>query len=126
MAEISCKTKRYPLDLTDEEWKRIQLLMPKPPRRGRKVGADDPGRDRFWERCRPVHLLTRKVRCGCCGEPLANVGRDYLACSAARKQGTCTNTRGIRREQLETLIVDALHTLELMGWTAPAERHRVP
>jgi transposase len=29
------KTKRYPSDLTDEEWYRIAPLMPKPGRRGR-------------------------------------------------------------------------------------------
>ena len=40
MAEIARKTKRYPSDLTDEEWERIRPLMPKPPRRGRKVSVD--------------------------------------------------------------------------------------
>jgi transposase len=29
------KTKHYPSDLTDEEWERLALLMPKPGRRGR-------------------------------------------------------------------------------------------
>jgi transposase len=36
MARIAKKTKRYPSDLTDEEWLRIALLMPKPRRRGRR------------------------------------------------------------------------------------------
>ena len=40
MAEIARKTKRYPSDLTDEEWERIKPLMPKPPRRGRKISVD--------------------------------------------------------------------------------------
>ena len=40
MAEIARKTKRYPSDLTDEEWQRILPLLPEPPRRGRKVGVD--------------------------------------------------------------------------------------
>jgi transposase len=40
MAEIARKTKRYPTDLTDEEWERIQPLLPKPPRRGRKLSVD--------------------------------------------------------------------------------------
>ena len=40
MAEIARKTKRYPSDLTDEEWERIAPLMPKPPRRGRKPAVD--------------------------------------------------------------------------------------
>jgi transposase len=35
MAEITRKTKRYPSDLTDEEWEQIAPLMPKPGRRGR-------------------------------------------------------------------------------------------
>ncbi len=41
MAEIARKTKRYPSDLTEEEWQRILPLLPEPPRRGRKVGVDD-------------------------------------------------------------------------------------
>jgi len=40
MADIARKTKRYPTDLTDEEWVRIEPLMPKPPKRGRKVSVD--------------------------------------------------------------------------------------
>ena len=35
MAQIAKKTKRYPSDLTDEEWEQIAPLMPKPGRRGR-------------------------------------------------------------------------------------------
>jgi putative transposase len=40
MAEIARKTKRYPTDLTDDEWERIQPLLPQPPRRGRKPTVD--------------------------------------------------------------------------------------
>jgi hypothetical protein len=40
MAEIARKTKRYPSDLTDEEWARIEPLMPKPSRRGRPRKVD--------------------------------------------------------------------------------------
>jgi putative transposase len=40
MAELARKTKRYPSDLTDEEWERIEPLLPKPPRRGRKPVVD--------------------------------------------------------------------------------------
>ncbi len=40
MAEIARKTKRYPTDLTDEEWERIRALLPKAPRRGRKPKTD--------------------------------------------------------------------------------------
>jgi site-specific DNA recombinase len=39
---------------------------------------------------------------------LASVGRDDLACSAARGQGTCSNRKGVRRAPLEALIVEGL------------------
>ena len=40
MADIEKKTKRYPSDLTDEEWERIAPLLPKPAKRGRKPAVD--------------------------------------------------------------------------------------
>lgn len=40
MADIAKKTKRYPSDLTDEEWTRIAPLLPRPARRGRKPAVD--------------------------------------------------------------------------------------
>lgn len=36
-AQIAKKTKRYPSDLTDEEWAQIAPLMPAPGRRGRPL-----------------------------------------------------------------------------------------
>jgi len=65
---------------------------------------------RFWERRRPDHLLTGLVHCGCCGGPMAAVGRDYLACSAARKHDTCGARKGIRRSILESVVLDLLKT----------------
>ena len=63
---------------------------------------------RFWEQRRAQHLLTGLVYCGSCGSRLASVGRDYLACSAARGQGTCSNRKSIRRGPLEELILEGL------------------
>lgn len=65
---------------------------------------------RFWERRRPDHLLTGLVHCDCCGGPFAAVGRDYLACSGARKLGTCTSRKSIRRSVLEGAVLDLLKT----------------
>lgn len=56
MAKIAKKTKRYPSDLTDEEWERIAPLMPKPGRRGR------PREVEFREVINAVRYL---VRSGC-------------------------------------------------------------
>src|SRR5258708_5271733 len=56
MAKIAKKTKRYPSDLTDEEWAEIAPLMPKPGRRGR------PREVEFREVINAVRYL---VRSGC-------------------------------------------------------------
>ncbi len=56
MAKIAKKTKRYPSDLTDEEWEQIGPLMPKPGRRGRPREVD------FREVINAVRYL---VRSGC-------------------------------------------------------------
>jgi site-specific DNA recombinase len=61
---------------------------------------------RFWERRRAVHLLTGRAFCGACGGPIAAAGRDYLACSNARKLGTCTERKGIRRAVLEEFVLE--------------------
>lgn len=42
MAVIERKTKRYPTDLTYEEWARIAPLLPAPTKRGRKPSVDHP------------------------------------------------------------------------------------
>src|SRR5271170_174390 len=53
MAKIAKKTKRYPSDLTDEEWDQIAPLMPKPGRRGRPREVD------FREVVNAVRYLVR-------------------------------------------------------------------
>jgi site-specific DNA recombinase len=61
---------------------------------------------RFWERRRAVHMLTGRAFCGACGGPMAAAGRDYLACSNARKLGTCGERKAIRRPVLEGYVLD--------------------
>jgi transposase len=56
MAQIARKTKRYPSDLTDEEWDRLAPLMPKLGRRGRPREVD------FREVINAVRYL---LRSGC-------------------------------------------------------------
>jgi hypothetical protein len=62
---------------------------------------------RFWERRRAVHMLTGRAFCGACGGPMAAVGRDYLACSNARKLGSCDERKGIRRSDHATEVAAA-------------------
>jgi site-specific DNA recombinase len=67
-----------------------------------------PTRPKFWEKRRSQHLLAGKSFCGTRGGAFSAVGRDSLACSAARRQGTCSNRAGIRRPVLDGLILDAM------------------
>ena len=63
----------------------------------------DPSTGQRMSRMNPESHWVRRD----CLELRINVGRDYLACSAARKQGVCSSTRGIRRQELDRLILDA-------------------
>ncbi len=71
-------------------------------------GADAPDRPRYWDHRRAQHVLTNKVFCGCCGGAFSAVGKDYLACTTARRQGVCDNRQSIRRQVLEGLVLEAL------------------
>ncbi|MGY6411659.1 MAG: recombinase family protein [Alkalilacustris sp.] len=74
----------------------------------------------FWKKRRQTHLLTGLLRCGCCGGGFAAVGKDYVACAAARKLGTCEQRRSFRRAELEDAVLDLLRT-RLMQPDAVAE-----
>jgi site-specific DNA recombinase len=63
---------------------------------------------RFWEKRRSRHLLSGLAYCQECGSAYASIGRDYLACSAARGSGNCSNRQSIRRSALEALILNGL------------------
>lgn len=91
--------------LDDALWHKVQQRLG---RIRQSPGVVKARAHRFWEHRRPKHLLTGLVTCGVCGSTFASAGRDYLACGAARRQGTCTSRRSIRRSALETLILDGL------------------
>jgi site-specific DNA recombinase len=86
----------------DALWERVKT------RQG-AIGADPRveaiKKTRFWERRRPVHLLTGRAFCSACGGTFAAVGRDYLACSNARKLATCNQRKGLRRAVVEDLVL---------------------
>jgi len=91
--------------LPDQLWERVQSRL-----QGIRGSArsENIRRHEFWKRRRPQHLLTGCVFCGTCGGSMASVGKDYLACARARRNGTCTNRRSIRRGLVEGMILDAL------------------
>ena len=84
MAKIAKKTKRYPSDLTDEEWEAIAPLMPQPGRRGR------PREVEFREVINAVRYL---VRSGCGWRMLPahfGLGVRSTAGSASWRGGSCS------------------------------------
>lgn len=74
----------------------------------RDIAAQYPAGQWIREKTRSKHLLTGLLRCGCCGGGFASVGKDYLACSAARKQGACTQNRSFKRGDLEEVVLTLL------------------
>ena len=83
MAKIAKKTKRYPCDLTDEEWARIAPLMPKPGRMGRPRETD------FREVINAVRYL---VRSGCGWRMLPHhfIGERFTVGSANWRGAFCS------------------------------------
>jgi uncharacterized repeat protein (TIGR03803 family) len=73
-------------------------------------GADQPDRPKYWEKRRAGHLLTQKVFCGVCGGIMTNRGKDYLGCSKAARQGLGANTKGMRRPEIDALVIDGLRS----------------
>jgi DNA invertase Pin-like site-specific DNA recombinase len=62
----------------------------------------------FWKQRRPKHLLTGLVACGECGGLMAAVGKDYLACTAARSGAGCSNRKSIKRARVEEVVLEGL------------------
>jgi DNA invertase Pin-like site-specific DNA recombinase len=91
--------------IDDALWDRVKERQEKIDASSRVQGIKA---SRFWEHRRKTHLLTGLLRCGRCGGGFASVGKDYLACSAARKLGTCDQRRGFKRDFMETAVLDLL------------------
>jgi hypothetical protein len=65
-------------------------------------------RREFWRLRHPKHLLSGLIKCGCCGSNMQSVGKDYLACGAARVGAGCSNRRSVKRQLVEEAVLDGL------------------
>lgn len=72
---------------------------------------------------RPRSLLSGLVVCGCCGGPFALRGQDRYGCSTHIMNGSCANSRTIRRDALEERVLVGLKD-RLMAPEAAAEAIR--
>lgn len=59
-------------------------------------------------RRRPQSLLSGLIFCGCCGGPYSLRGAGRFACSNHISKGTCSNSRTVPREDLESRVLSGL------------------
>ncbi|WP_176953110.1 transposase [Belnapia rosea] len=76
MADLARRTKRYPIDLTDEEWAVVEPLLPRPTRRGR------PPVVALREVLNAIRYLARAD----CVQHLPHVGAEWSATPCRRRQ----------------------------------------
>ncbi|MET3524155.1 zinc ribbon domain-containing protein [Mesorhizobium abyssinicae] len=55
------------------------------------------------------YLFSRLTKCACCGGGYTMISADLVGCATARNKGTCDNRKNIRRDKLETRVLNALH-----------------
>jgi len=64
----------------------------------------------FYDKRRPRHFWTGKVRCGCCGGGYIKISKDLLGCATSRNKGkaVCSNRKNIRADVLEDQLLTSL------------------
>jgi site-specific DNA recombinase len=62
----------------------------------------------YWDRRRPRYLFTGLMRCAVCGGGIINFNKIYIGCANARNKGTCDNQATMRRDDLETAVLEGL------------------
>ena len=59
---------------------------------------------------RPRFLLSGLLTCGVCGGGYTIRAKDRYGCARRGSQGTCSNSRGINRQELERRVLDGLRS----------------
>jgi site-specific DNA recombinase len=59
---------------------------------------------------RPRFLLSGLLTCGVCGGGFTITAKDRYGCARRSRQGTCSNNRGIKRQELERRVLDGLRS----------------
>ncbi|RWR04250.1 recombinase family protein [Paenirhodobacter populi] len=61
-------------------------------------------------RRRPKYLFSGLTKCACCGGGYSAISATHIGCSTARNKGTCDNRVNIRRDELESRVLNALRS----------------
>ena len=78
-------------------------------KRQSELDREDSG---LWNKKRPQYLLSGLAKCGICGGGYSKINKFYYGCSASKNKGEalCDNRKTIKREILETFVLDAMQT----------------
>jgi site-specific DNA recombinase len=88
--------------INESLWERVKARQGAPTAGG---SGEAPG---YWDRRRPRYLFTGLMRCAVCGGGIVNFNKAYIGCANARNKGTCNNKATMRRDDLETAVLDGL------------------
>ena len=97
--------------IDDELWAAVRARQGRLSHRERRSSnAPKAASVSFWSKQRPRHLFSGLTRCGACGGGFSMISKSHLGCSTARNKGetACANRLTIRRDQLESTVLDGL------------------
>ena len=81
--------------VSDELWNEVQARLA-------ANSCKVPNHSRYAD-----YLLSRKVRCGSCGQPYSVIGK-RMGCMSRRVGASCENTRRVKRQDLESAVLAGL------------------
>lgn len=76
--------------------------------KARQAVMSNRARDAIVYARRPKHLFSELTKCGSCGGGFTLSSHDRLTCFNSRSRGTCSNRRGIKRQELEARVLHAI------------------
>ncbi|WP_163268689.1 recombinase family protein [Chelativorans alearense] len=94
--------------LDDELWEEVKARQA-----GNRIARDENGQAdvaAVHRRRRPKYLFSGLTKCACCGGGYSAISATLIGCSTARNKGTCDNRVNIRRDELESRVLNALRT----------------
>ena len=98
-----------------ELWKRVKERQARLDAVAALVASDcaassTPAPVTFWRKQRPRFLFSGIMRCGACGSGFTKISAHHFGCAGARLKGptVCTVLRTIRKDVLESTVLDAL------------------
>ena len=94
--------------LDDELWDAVKARQAR-----NRLARDENGNAEVatvHRRRRPKFLFSGLTKCACCGGGYSAISATLIGCSTARNKGTCDNRVNIRRDELESRVLNALRT----------------